>query len=184
MPDVSSRKFVEVFQRALTSSGRITEADVSALKRAQGSITNVTEKAAAESILAMLRNDREFDSFEVVHTKKALGVLIGKSTGPLPADLEKVLKNAVPEANVAVQDYELNFDVAGDGPAFPATAAITLERKAGKEVILEANPERLDIKSVKVDGKAVPFELKDGRLGLRAPSALRAWRRIRTARCH
>jgi aminopeptidase N len=171
MPDVSSRKFVEVFQRALTTSGRITESDVSALKRAQGSITNVTERAAAESILAMLRNDREFDSFEVVHTKKALGVLLGKSTGPLPADLERVLKNAVPAANVAVKDYELTFDVAGEGPAFPATAAITLEKKAGREVILEANPERLDIKSVSVNGKAVPFELKDGRLHVKAPGA-------------
>ena len=47
MPDVSSRKFVEVFQRAIATSGRLTDADVSALKKAQGSITNVTERAAA-----------------------------------------------------------------------------------------------------------------------------------------
>src|SRR5688572_14141268 len=164
MPDVSSRKFVEVFQRALISSGRITESDVTALKKAQGTISNVTERAAAESILAMLRNDREFDSFEVVHTKKALGVLLGKSNGPLPADLEKVLKNAVPAANVAVKDYELTFDVKGAGPSFPATASITLEKKAGPKIILEANPERLEIKTVKANGKDVPFEVKDGRV--------------------
>ncbi len=171
MPDVSSRKFVEVFQRALASSGRITERDVSALKTAQGAITNVTERAAAESILAMLRNDREFDSFEVVHTKKALGVLLGQSTGPLPADLEKVLEHAVPQANVAVKDYALTFDLKGPGPAFPATAAITLEKKAGPRVILEINPDRLDIESVSANGKRVPFEVKDGRLHVTAPGA-------------
>lgn len=171
MPDVSSRKFVEVFQRAISTSGRLTDADVAALKKAQGSITNVTERAAAESILSMVRNDKEFDSFEVVHTQKALGVLLGRSTGPLPADLEKALKNAVPAANAAVKNYDLSFDVSGPGPAFPATAQVQLERKAGKETILEVNPDRLEVKKVTADGKPVPFTVKDGRLHVTAPGA-------------
>ena len=171
MPDIASRKFVETFQRAFAKSGRLSDTDLKALQAAQRSITNVTDRAAAESVMAMLKHDRELDSFEVAPMKKALGVLVGVTNGPLPADLAKVLEHAVPQANVSVKHYELSFDVSGKGPDFPARAVVELDRKAKGEVILEANPERLKVSSVKVGGHEVPFTLKDGRIHVTAPGA-------------
>ena len=171
MPDIASRKFVETFQRAFAKSGRLSDTDLKALKTAQNSITNVTDRAAAESVMAMLKHDHELDAFEVAPMKKALGVLVGVTNGPLPADLAKVLEHAVPQANVNVKHYELSFDVSGKGPSFPARAVVELESKAKGEVILEANPDRLNISSVKVAGKDVPFTMKDGRIHVTAPGA-------------
>ena len=82
-----------------------------------------------------------------------------------------MLTHAVPQANVAVQEYALEFDFSKDAPTFPAKAVITLEKGAPKDAILEVDPERLKISSVKADGKGVPFELKDGRLHLNALGA-------------
>ncbi|MBI3185038.1 MAG: hypothetical protein HYZ28_23100 [Myxococcales bacterium] len=171
MPDVSSRKFVQIFQGALSRSGRLSADDVAALKAAHRGIGDPTERAAAESILALLRNDRELDSFEVAPTRRALGVLLGVFRGPLPTDLEKVLANAVPQANVRVKHYDLQFDLSAEGPAFPARAVISLERAAAGKTILEANPDRLAISKVMADGREVPFEHKDGRLHVDAPRA-------------
>lgn len=171
MPDIASRKFVETFQHAFAKSGKISAADLSALESAKGKLTNAKDKAAADSVLAMLKHDKELDAFEVAPLKKALGVLVGVTVGPLPADLAKVLTNAVPQSNARVKNYDLSFNLSGPGPNFPATAKITLERAAPKDLILEANPERLKIASVKVDGKDVPFSTKDGRLHVTAPGA-------------
>lgn len=171
MPDIASRKFVETFQRAFTKSGRLSATDLKSLEAAQGKITNATDRAAAESVMAMLKHDKELDAFEVTPMKKALGVLVGVSRGPLPADLAKVLENAVPQANVAVKHYDLSFDVSGKGPSFPARAVVELEKKAGPQIILEANQERLKISSVKAGGKEVPFTVKDGRVHVTAPGA-------------
>ena len=171
MPDIASRKFVETFQRAFAKSGRLSSTDLAALESAKGKLTNATDQAAADSVLAMLKHDKELDAFEVAPLKKALGVLVGVTNGPLPADLAKVLTNAVPQSNARVKNYDLTFDLSGPGPNFPANAKVTLERAAPKDLILEANPERLNISSVKVDGKDVPFSLKDGRLHVTAPGA-------------
>ena len=171
MPDIASRKFVETFQRAFAKSGRLNETDLKALTAAQGKITNVTDRAAAESVMAMLKHDKELDAFEVAPMKKALGVLTGVTRGPLPPDLAKVLEHAVPQANVSVKHYELSFDVSGKGPNFPARAMVELETRARGEIILEANPDRLAISSVKVGGKDVPFTIKAGRIHVTAPGA-------------
>ncbi|MBL8957232.1 MAG: hypothetical protein JNK82_41040 [Myxococcaceae bacterium] len=171
MPDLSSKKFASVFARALEGSGRLTKNDLRALKDAQASITAPKEKAAAESIMALLRNDAELDSFELDPVRKALGVLTGVSRGPLPPDLEAVLKNAVPSANVNVKHYDLTFDLTGKRDAFPARAIVALDAKAPAVAVLEANPERLTVSRVLVEGKAVPFEQKDGRLFITAPGA-------------
>ena len=171
MPEIASREFARIFQAALSKGGRLSQSDVSALQSTRSRIRNTTEKAAADGLLSMLKHDREFDAFEVAPAKKALGVLVGVSTGRLPADLEKVLTHAVPAANVQVQHYDLSFDFSKDGASFPARAVITLEKKAGKNSILEVDPERLTIQSVKAGGKDVPFTLKDGRLHVTAPGA-------------
>lgn len=171
MPDLSSKKFASVFARALADSGRLTKNDLRALKEAQASIRTPKEKAAAESIMALLRNDAELDSFELDPVRKALGVLIGVSKGPLPPDLEAVLKHAVPAANVQVKHYDLTFDLSGKRDAFPARAIIALDSKAPAVAVLEANPERLTVSRVLADGKRVPFEQRDGRLHVTAPGA-------------
>jgi aminopeptidase N len=171
MPEIASREFARIFQNAISKSGRLSQNDVNALQSARARIRNTTEKAAADGLLSMLKHDREFDAFEVAPAKKALGVLVGVSTGRLPADLEQVLTHAVPAANVKVQQYDLTFDFSKDAPDFPAHAVITLETKAGKDAILEVDPERLTIQSVKAGGKDVPFTLKDGRLHVTAPGA-------------
>ncbi len=171
MPDIASRKFVETFQRAFAKSGRLNDTDLKALISAQGKITNATDRAAAESVMAMLKHDKELDSFEVAPMKKALGVLVGVTHGPLPADLARALEHGVPQANVSVKHYELSFDVSGTGPNFPARAVVELEAKARAEIILEANPDRLAISSVKVGGKDVPFTAIDGRVHVTAPGA-------------
>jgi aminopeptidase N len=171
MPDVNSRKFVQLFQAAISKSGRLDDADLQALKSAQSGIGNATERAAAEGILSMVRNDKELDAFEVAPTRRALGVLLGHSTGPLPADLEKVLEHAIPQANVGVKNYELSFDFSGAGPAFPGRAIITLDKAAPKQTILEVNESRLTLSKVQVGGKDVPFEVKEGRLYVTAPGA-------------
>ncbi len=155
----------------MAKSGRLTETDLKALKSAKGDIRNTSEKAAADGILSMVRNDKELDSFEVAPTRKALGVLLGVSSGRLPADLEKVLEHAVPQANVNVKNYDLSFDLSGDGPAFPGRAVITLDAPAPAKTILEVNEDRLEITKVLADGKEVPFTLKDGRMTVKAPKA-------------
>ncbi|MFO0595245.1 MAG: M1 family aminopeptidase [Myxococcaceae bacterium] len=171
MPDIASRKFVETFQRAFSQSGRLSSADLKALETARGALTNATDKAAADAVMGMLRHDQELDAFEVAPMKKALGVLVGVTHGPLPADLAKALTHGVPQSNAAVKNYDLQFDVSGAGPDFPAKATITLDKAATKDLVLEANPERLNVSSVKVDGKDVPFTMKDGRLHVTAPGA-------------
>ncbi len=172
MPDLGSKKFATVFARALADSGRLTKAHIKALKEAQAAITAPKEKAAAESIMALVRHDVELDSFELDPVRKALGVLIGVSKGPLPPDLEAVLKHAVPVSNVTVKHYDLTFDLSGKRSAFPARAVIALDKKAPAVAVLEANPDRLTVSRVLADGKSVPFEQKDGRLFVTAPGAL------------
>jgi aminopeptidase N len=171
MPDIASRKFVETFQRAFATSGRLSSADLSALETARAALKSPTDKAAADSVLALIKHDKELDSFEVAPLKKALGVLVGVTQGPLPADLAKALTHAVPQSNARVKNYDLQFDVSGAGPDFPARATIELERAAPKDLVLEANPDRLTITSVKVAGHDVPFSMKDGRLHVTAPGA-------------
>jgi len=87
MPEIASREFARIFQAALAKSVRLSQADVSTLQGARARIRNETERAAADGLLAMVKHDREFDAFEVAPAKKALGVLVGVSTGRLPADL-------------------------------------------------------------------------------------------------
>lgn len=171
MPDIASREFARIFQSALSQGGRLSKADLASLESTRARIRNENERAAADGLLSMLKHDRELDSFEVAPAKKALGVLVGVSTGRLPADLEKVLTHAVPAANVLVKHYDLTFDFSKDAPTFPARAVITLDKKAGKDAILEVDPERLTIESVKVAGKDVPFTQKDGRLHVSAAGA-------------
>ncbi|MBL9037467.1 MAG: hypothetical protein JNG84_03025 [Archangium sp.] len=171
MPDVSSRKFVETFQRAFASSGRLSEKDLTALKKVKDTLANPNDRAAAEQVLAMVRGDRELDAFEVAPVRKAMQVLAGVSGARLPADLERALANGVPVSNVTAKSYDLTFDVSGTGPDFPARAVVTLDKAAGKEAILEVNPDRLKIGAVKVNGRAVPFEVKNGRIHVKAPGA-------------
>ncbi|MBI5545678.1 MAG: hypothetical protein HY901_17460 [Deltaproteobacteria bacterium] len=173
MPEIDSKRFAKLFQRALAKGGSVAEADVSKLQDARRQITNAKEGAAADGLLSMLRHDCELDSFEVAPARKALGVLLGVSKGPLPVDLEKVLAGAVPQANVRVKHYDLAFDLSKDGAAFPARAIIHLERKAPQEAVLEANASRLHIGQVLVDGKPAPFEVRDNRVHVFAPGAKR-----------
>ncbi len=171
MPDVSSRKFAAVFARALADSGKLTKRELKDLEAAQAGIANPKERAAARSIMLLLRKDAELDSFELTPVRKALGVLIGVSKGPLPKDLEAALENAVPQANVQVKHYDLTFDFSPKKPPFPARAVITLDAAAPADAILEVNPQRLSIASVTAGGKPVPFELRDGRLHVSARGA-------------
>ncbi|MEW5739962.1 MAG: M1 family aminopeptidase [Myxococcota bacterium] len=171
MPEIASRQFAALFQQALAKGGKLAAADVQALERASAQINKAHEKQAADGLLALLKHDREFDAFEVAPAKKALGVLLGVSSGRLPADLERVLTHAVPAANVKVKHYDLSFDFSKDGASFPARAVVTLERAAKGESILEVDPERLSISAVTVGGRAVPFTVKDGRLHVDAPGA-------------
>ncbi|MCC6336730.1 MAG: hypothetical protein IT380_22405, partial [Myxococcales bacterium] len=171
MPEIASRQFAALFQKTIAKGGRLGAADVQALEQASAKIGKAHEKQAAERLLALLKHDREFDAFEVAPAKKALGVLLGVSSGRLPADLERVLTHAVPAANVKVKHYDLSFDFSKDGASFPARAVVTLERAAKGTSILEVDPERLSISAVTVDGKPVPFELKAGRLHVDAPGA-------------
>lgn len=171
MPDVSSKKFATVFARALADSGRLSKADLKALEAARAGIANPKERAAAQSIMLLLRKDAELDSFELQPVRKALGVLIGVSKGPLPKDLETALEHAVPQANVKVEHYDLSFDFSVKSPPFPARAVITLEEGAPADAILEAHPDRLAIARVRAGGKDVPFEVRDGRVHVNAPGA-------------
>ena len=171
MPEIASRQFAALFQQVVSKGGRLAESDVQALQRASGKIGNAHEQKAADGLMSLLKHDRELDAFEVAPAKKALGVLLGVSSGRLPADLEKVLTHAVPAANVKVKHYELSFDFSKDAATFPAHAVVTLERAAKGESILEVDPERLSIGAVTVNGKPVPFEVKDGRLHVDAPGA-------------
>jgi aminopeptidase N len=171
MPSVDSQRFVQLFQRTLEKGGKLSSADLSALKRAGESVKGTQEKAAVDGILSFIKHDRELDAFETAPVKKALEVLVGVSTGRLPRDLEKVLTHAVPAANAKVKAYELSFDFSKDGEAFPARAVVTLEKKAAASTILEVDTERLTIKDVKVGGKKVPFTLKDGRVTIEAKGA-------------
>ena len=171
MPEINSKKFVQAFQAVMQKGGRVDASDVSVLERAQAAIDNPKEKEAARAIVSLLKHDRELDSFEVAPIKKALGILSGVSASRLPADLERVLTCAVPQANVTVKEYALTFDFSKEGATFPARAVITLDEKARGKTILEASADRLSITSVKVGGKEVPFEHKDGRLVVDAPGA-------------
>jgi hypothetical protein len=65
MPDIASRKFVETFQRAFSTSGRLSVADLESLQSARAGLSNATDQAAADSVLAMLKHDHELDAFEV-----------------------------------------------------------------------------------------------------------------------
>src|SRR5258705_3916302 len=180
MPDLSSKKFATVFAKALAGSGRLTRTDVKKLEATQETIANPKGRAAAKSILSLVSHDLELDGFELDPVRKALGVLIGVSKGPLPPDLEAALKHAVPQANVAVKHYDLTFDLEGGVPgspantvpAFPARAVIALEKPAPADALLEVNPDRLAISRVLADGKPVPFEVRDGRLHVTAPGAM------------
>lgn len=171
VPEIASRQFVALLQKALAKGGRLSSSDVQALEAASAKIGKAYEKQAAIGLLALLKHDRELDAFEVAPARKALGVLLGVSSGRLPADLERVLTHAVPAANVKVKHYELAFDFSKDGPSFPARAVVTLERPARGTSILEVDPERLSISAVSVNGQAVPFEVKAGRLYVDAPGA-------------
>lgn len=171
MPEIASRQFAALFQQVVAKGGRLAPKDVQALERASLQIHHAHEREAAVGLMALLRHDRELDGFEVAPAKKALGVLLGVSSRRLPADLERVLTHAVPAANVKVKHYELTFDFSKDGASFPARAVVTLERAAKGSSILEVDPERLSIGGVTVNGRAVPFEVKDGRLHVDAPGA-------------
>ena len=171
MPSPSSVKFAKAFARALAKSGQLSDSTVRTLKAAQAGIHDKKEKAAALSLLEMVRDDHELDSFEVEPARVALGVLTGVSEGPLPPDLELALHHAVPQANVHVKNYDLTFDLSGKGPEFPAHAVLTLDHGAPADAVLEANPDRLAIGRVLADGKSVPFEVKDGRLHVTASGA-------------
>lgn len=172
MPSVASKTFVQGFQDVLARGGKISKEDLAQLQTLRRAISHGTEAAAADGILSFLRHDLEFDRFEVAPARKALGVLLGVSTGRLPADLDKVLRNAVPVPNVTVQHYDLSFDLTAAGPAFPARAIITLDKPAGsKPIVLEAYEDRLNVERVLVDGSEVPFSMKDNRLHVNAPGA-------------
>ncbi len=171
MPEVASSRFVQLFQRAVERSGRLGAEDVKKLEAASRDIVGAREQAAAQSILSLLKHDRELDAFEVEPVKKALAVLSGVSAARLPPDLERVLTHAVPAANAGVKEYELTFDFSKTAATFPAKAVLTLDKKAGRETILEVNPDRLTIEKVTAGGREVPFELKAGRLHVKAPGA-------------
>ncbi len=171
MASVQSQKFVAAFQEAFTKGGKLASKDLEQLQSLRRGLSNEREAAAADGILGMLKHDKEFDAFEVAPARKALGVLLGVSTGRLPADLEKVLRNAVPVPNVLVKEYDLSFDLSGRGPTFEARAKITLEKKASGTTVLEAHDDRLTIAKVLVDGREVPFKTKDNRLFVEAPGA-------------
>lgn len=171
MPDVASRQFVALFQKAVGRSGRLTDDEVRGLERASAGITGAAERRAADELLGLLRHDRELDAFEVGPAKRALEALLGVSRGRLPEPLARVLTHAVPAANVKVKHYDLTFDFSEDADSFPARAVVTLDRAARGTSILEVDPERLDVSAVTVAGRAVPFEVVDGRLRVDAPGA-------------
>jgi aminopeptidase N len=171
MPSSSSVKFAATFARALAQGGQLTPDAVRRLKKAQAAIRDTKERAAAESLLAMVRDDHKLDSFEVEPARVALGVLSGVTEGPLPPDLERALSHAVPQANVQVKHYDLTFDLSVRGSHFPAHAVITLDKPVNGDAILEADPDRLTIEEVRAGDKKVPFEVKAGRLHVQAGSA-------------
>ena len=171
MPDLSSKKFATVFARALADSGKLSKAELKALQTAQKGIKSPKERAAAQSIMLLLRKDKELDSFELAPVRKALGVLIGVSKGPLPKDLETALEHAVPQANVQVKHYDLTFDFSAPKPPFPARAIVTLDAAVKGEAILEVHPDRLTVSAVRAGGQPVPYEVRDGRLHVQAQGA-------------
>lgn len=171
MPSIPARTFQKTFEQTLAKGGRLSDADLAALEKSAKALKTAPEKQAAEAVLALVRHDKILDETEVAPARVALAKLLGIEPTRLPADLEKVLTHAVPVPNVRVAHYDLAFDFSKDVAAFPASATITLEKKLPKTAILEVDPDRLDIKSVTVGGKAVPFTVKDGRVVLDASNA-------------
>ena len=171
MANVSTKHFVALVQSALAQSGRLSSAELAALTAAQKAITTAPQRAAAESLLALVRHDRELDDFEIDPAREALAILTGVTHGPLPADLERALTHAVPQANVDVKQYDLSFDLSGNGPSFPGRAVISLQAPATADTVLELNPDRLALRQVLADGRPVAFHVVDGRLHVAAAGA-------------
>ncbi len=164
MPSIPAKSFQKTFESTLQKGGRLNDVDLAALEKAAKAIKTKPEKQAAEDVLALVRHDKILDETEVAPARAAMARLLGIDEARLPKDLEKVLAHAVPVPNVRVAHYDLAFDFSKDVAAFPATATITLEKKAPNPIILEVDPDRLDIKSVTIAGKSVPFAVKDGRI--------------------
>ncbi len=168
MPSIKAREFHKAFERALSRSGRLAQADVDALERAAAALRDAREKSAANDVLALVKHDRILDENEVDPARRALCRLLGVPAKRLPAALEKALAHAVPVPNVRVKSYDLSFDFSKDGPSFPARARIALEAPSQQRCILEVDPDRLTIDEVRAAGKPVPFEARDGRLFVEA----------------
>lgn len=159
-PSAEAARFFDAFADAFAASGRATAPKVAALERA------AAFSADAKRVASMVKHDRELDEDEVRFALASLSAL-----GRIPDAVTKALANALPGANARVASYDLRFDLCGAGSRHEASAIVTLEKGAPSPLILEADPERLTIDSVKAGGADVPFETKDGRLVIDAPGA-------------
>lgn len=159
-PDEAGAAFFAAFATAFGESGRATKAAIDALVDAAG------DRPGAVRAASLVKHDRELDEDEVRAAAEALSTL-----GRIPDGVAKALGNALPAANAAVADYAVHLDLCGTGPTFGASATIRLEAKAPAPLILEADPERLTIESVKAAGREVPFKTENGRLVVDARGA-------------
>jgi aminopeptidase N len=170
VPSVNAKAFQVAFEKTLAKSARLSTADVALLEKKARALKDPDEKKAASDVLALVRHDRILDESEVEPARAALCKLLGVSPSRLPAALEKVLAHAVPVPNVRVADYDLAFDFSVDAPSFPAKAGITLEKPTtAARVILEIDPDRITVDSVRAGNKKLTFTARDGRLFVDAP---------------
>jgi aminopeptidase N len=170
VPSVNAKAFQVAFEKTLAKSARLSTNDVAVLEKKARALKDPSEKEAAAAVLALVRHDRILDENEVEPARAALCKLLGVSPSRLPAALERVLTNAVPVPNVRVADYDLSFDFSVDAPSFPAKAGITFEKATtSSKVILEIDPDRVDVAEVRAGNKKLAFTARDGRLFVSAP---------------
>ena len=161
--------FASAFAAAFAEGAHASEAGIGAMKAAL-SHERGASRAAASTLFGLVKFDGELSSCEVPAARIALASLLG--AGALPHSLESALSNPAVPSNATVKHYDLELDLSKkNAKSFPAHARITLDREASATTILEADPDRLDVKKVLADGRAVPFETKDGRLVVKAPGA-------------
>jgi aminopeptidase N len=169
MPSPSARAFAKQFGTTFAEGSRVATAELRRLRAAKTAIRDPEERAWAEEVLALVRDDRELDRIEVAPAKRALARLIGLEPGRLPAVLEHALHHAVPGANAHPRHYDLTYDVSQGEPAGPARAIIDLRTRAPKELSFEVKPGRLIVEDVRVRGRPVPFRVDGERLYVTAP---------------
>jgi aminopeptidase N len=171
MPSVEAHRFTALFRKTFADGGKVDGQAIARLQQSAQSIDDDDDRAQAQALLKLVKHDRELDDYEAAPARKAIASLLGVTAQRLPVELEKVLTHAVPSANVTARHYDLNFDLSKDAASFPARARIDLDQPVDGTAILEVDSERLQIASVQVDGRSVPYSLVDDRLHVEAPGA-------------